>query len=93
MSKLDAVVCGLLSYQKKAPKQVWKDHGCNWQLRLESTKNVRWAKGMHTMQKKSLTSEREVLTTLEIDKITRTQSTRGGGRGSKKQSKQNNLES
>lgn len=27
MSKLDIVVCGLFSYQKKAPRQVWMDYG------------------------------------------------------------------
>lgn len=74
MSKLDAVVCGLLSYQKKAPKQVWKDHGCNWQLRLENTKQHQGGSKGCTQckkkKKKSLTSERKVSTTLEIGIIT-----------------------
>lgn len=72
MSKLNPVVCGLFSYQKKAPKQVWKD--CRqefgdylWRVLTEEIPGeTKWE---HTI-KQYFTSESEVLTALERGTIT-----------------------
>lgn len=72
MSKLDTAVCGLFSYQKKAPKQVWEDYRQQfghylWRVLTEEIQGE--TKRKQAILEKCCTFESKVLTTLEIDII------------------------
>lgn len=72
-AKSDTVVCSEFSYQKKAPKQVWKDgreEFGNYLWRVLNKKTLGETKWEHTILERCFTSKKEALTTLVTDIIT-----------------------
>lgn len=72
-AKSDTVFRSEFSYQKKAPKQVWKDgreEFGNYLWRVLNEETLGETKWEHTILEKCFTSKKEALTTLVTDIIT-----------------------